>query len=85
MLRRNIFYAHRDLNWLLDEYEKGNKFYLYTGIAPSRTMHIGHLVPFLFTKWLQDRFGVEVYLQIPDEEKYLIKEGLTLRDPRVRL
>ena len=78
LLRRNIFYAHRDLNWLLDEYEKGNKFYLYTGIAPSRTMTIGHLVSFMFTKWLQDRFDVEVYLQIPDEEKYLIKEGLTL-------
>ena len=31
MLRRKIFFAHRDLNWLLDEYEKGNKFFLYTG------------------------------------------------------
>ena len=35
MLRRGIYFSHRDLNWLLDEYEKGNKFYLYTGRAPS--------------------------------------------------
>ncbi|MFW6231234.1 MAG: tryptophan--tRNA ligase, partial [Nanoarchaeota archaeon] len=27
MLRRDIFFAHRDLKWVLDEYEKGNKFF----------------------------------------------------------
>ena len=37
MLRRGIFFANRDLNWLLDEYEKGNKFFLYTGRGPIRT------------------------------------------------
>ena len=73
LLRRHIFYAHRDLNWLLDEYEKGNKFYLYTGIAPSGSMHIGHLIPFMLTQWLQEKFGAEVYIQIPDEEKALIR------------
>ena len=28
MLRRGIFFTHRDMNWILDEYEKGNPFYL---------------------------------------------------------
>ncbi len=28
-LRRKIFFAHRDLKWILDEYDKGNKFFLY--------------------------------------------------------
>ena len=51
-LRRGIFFAHRDLKFILDEYEKGNKFFLYTGRAPSGHTHIGHLVPWLFTKWL---------------------------------
>lgn len=78
MINRGIFFAHRDLNWLLDEYEKGNKFYIYTGIAPSGTMTIGHLVPFMMTKWLQDKFGAEVYIQIPDEEKFLTKKDPTL-------
>ena len=36
-LRRGIFFAHRDLKWCLDEYEKGNKFFLYTGCGPSGT------------------------------------------------
>jgi len=44
-LRRKIFFAHRDLNFILDQYEKGNKFFLYTGRAPSGPVHIGHLVP----------------------------------------
>ncbi|MEM4088428.1 MAG: tryptophan--tRNA ligase [Candidatus Micrarchaeaceae archaeon] len=73
MIRRRIFYAHRDLNWLLDEYEKGNKFYLYTGIAPSGPMTIGQLIPFVLVQWLQEKFDVELYIQIPDEEKALVR------------
>jgi len=78
MLNRGIFFAHRELDWLLDQYEKGNKFYIYTGIAPSGSMTIGHLIPFIFTKWLQERFDADVYIQIPDEEKFLYKGGLDL-------
>ncbi len=78
LLSRNIYFGHRDLNWLLDEYEKGNKFYIYTGIAPSGSMTVAHLVPFIFTQWLQEKFDVEVYIQIPDEEKYLAKKDIDL-------
>jgi len=77
MLRRKIFFAHRDLNWILDEYEKGNKFFLYTGRAPSGPIHLGHLMPWIFTKWLQDRFNVELLFQFPDEEKFLFKQDLS--------
>ena len=80
MLRRGIFFAHRDLNWLLDEYEKGNKFFLYTGRAPSGHVHLGHLQPWIFTKWLQDKFDVELWFQFPDEEKFLFKKNLELED-----
>ena len=79
-LRRKIFFAHRDLKWILDEYDKGNKFFLYTGRAPSGHTHLGHLVPWFFTKWLQDKFNVELWFQFPDEEKFLFKENLTLED-----
>ena len=75
-LRRKIFFAHRDMKFILDEYEKGNPFFLYTGRAPSGHVHIGHLVPWMFTKWLQDKFGVELYFQFPDEEKFLFKQNL---------
>ncbi len=82
MLRRNIFFSHRDLNWLLDEYEKGNKFFLYTGRAPSGPVHLGHLLPWIFAKWLQDKFKVRLLFQFPDEEKFLFKEDLTMSDTK---
>ena len=75
-LRRGIFFAHRDLNFILDEYEKGNPFFLYTGRSPSGNVHLGHLIPWIFTKWLQDKFNVELYFQFPDEEKFLFRVEL---------
>ncbi len=81
-LRRGVFFAHRDLNWLLDEYEKGNKFFLYTGRASSKgsKVHLGHLIPWILCKWLQDKFGAEMWFQFPDEEKFLYKKDVTLED-----
>ena len=73
-LRRGIFFAHRDLKWCLDEYEKGNKFFLYTGCGPSGPIHLGHLGTWRFTKWLQDAFGAEVWFQFTDDEKFLFKD-----------
>jgi tryptophanyl-tRNA synthetase len=37
-LKRGIFFAHRDLTEILDCYERGQPFYLYTGRvgAPGR-------------------------------------------------
>ncbi|CAN0316634.1 unnamed protein product, partial [Laminaria digitata] len=53
-LRRGLFFSHRDLTQILDLYEAGKKFYLYTGRGPSSdALHLGHLVPFHFTKYLQ--------------------------------
>ena len=80
MLRRGVFFAHRDLSWLLDEYEKGNKFFLYTGRGVSGKTHIGHLVPWIFTKWLQDKFGVELWFQFPDDEKFMFKQDLSYEE-----
>ncbi len=76
MLRRGVFFAHRDMNWILDEYEKGNKFFLYTGRAPSGPVHVGHLLPWVFTKWLQVKFDVDLWFQFPDEEKFLFKQDV---------
>lgn len=73
-LRRNFFYSHRDLDLVLKDYEQGKDFFLYTGRGPSGEMHIGHLVPLIFTKWLQDVFKVNLYIQITDDEKFLVKK-----------
>lgn len=85
MLRRNVFFAGRDLNWILDEYEKKNKFFLYTGRSPSGPIHLGHLLPWIFTKWLQDKFDVELWFQFPDEEKFLFKQNLNFDEVQKNL
>ena len=82
MLRRKVFFSHRDLDWILKEYEKGNKFALYTGRGPSGNTHFGHLVPFMFTKWLQEKFNTDLYIQLTDDEKYLFKKKLTLDEAK---
>ncbi len=65
----------RDLATILDDVEKGKPFYLYTGRGPSSSaMHVGHLVPFMFTKWLQEAFGVPLVIQLTDDEKFLWKD-----------
>src|SRR3989338_11556939 len=73
LLRRKVFFSHRDMKWLLDEYEKGNKFFLYTGRGPSGPVHIGHLGTWIFTKWLQDTFDVDLWFQFTDDEKFWFK------------
>ncbi len=82
MLRRGIFFSHREMIRILDEYEKGNKFFLYTGRGPSGHTHIGHLVPWMFAKWLQEKFDVNMYFQLTDDEKFFSKPNLTLEETR---
>ncbi len=83
LIRRKYFFAHRDLEIVLDEYEKKKGFFLYTGRGPSGPMHIGHLIPFLFTKWLQEKFKVNVYIELTDDEKFLEpKRNLTLEETK---
>ena len=77
MLRRKFFFAHRDMDLVLNDYENGKGFFLYTGRGPSGPMHIGHLIPFYFTKWLQEKFNVNVYIEITDDEKFLEKDYLS--------
>jgi len=72
-LRREIFFAHRDLEKILDAYEKGEKFFLYTGDGPSGPIHLGHYSIWNFVKWLQDKFNVELWFQFTDDEKFLYK------------
>jgi len=74
MLRRGIFFSYRDLKWLLDEYKKGNKFFLYTGRGPSGPIHLGHLQTWIFVKWLQDKFNADLWFQFTDDEKFLFKD-----------
>lgn len=74
-IRRGIFFSHRDLHNILNLYENKKPFFLYTGRGPSsESMHLGHLIPFMLTKWLQDAFDVPLVIQMTDDEKFLWKD-----------
>ncbi len=81
-LRRKIFYSHRDFDWILSRYEMGEKFYLYTGRGPSGGVHLGHLIPWIFTKYLQSKFDADLYFQMTDDEKYYNSDKMSLEETR---
>jgi tryptophanyl-tRNA synthetase len=82
MLRRGIFYSHRDLDWVLDQYDKGTGFTLYTGRGPSGPIHIGHTMPWMFTKYLQDTFKARLWFQLTDDEKFMFYDHLSIEDTK---
>ena len=82
MLRRGIFFSHRELDRIVRDYQAGKKFFLYTGRGPSGHTHIGHLVPWVFARWLQEKFGATMYFQLTDDEKFFSKPDLTLDQTR---
>ncbi|MEM4781055.1 MAG: tryptophan--tRNA ligase, partial [Halalkalicoccus sp.] len=74
LVRRDVFYAERDLDPFLDAANAGDPHSVVTGRGPSGPMHIGHVAPFYFAKYLQDRTGATVYIPISDDEKYFLKD-----------
>ncbi len=81
-LRRKIFFSHRDFDWILDLYEKGTPFAIYTGRGPSGHTHLGHMMPWIFCSYLQKKLGVTMYFQITDDEKFMHRKDLTLERTR---
>ena len=80
LLRRGIYFSHRDFDKWLDNFEKGKKVSVITGRGPSDKMHLGHLVPFLVAKSLQETFDCEVFIPLSDDEKFFVKEKLSFED-----
>lgn len=74
-LKRGVFFSHRDIGSFLRAFEQKRPVFLYTGRGPtSDAMHIGHMIPFIFTKWLQDVFKCPLVIQIADDEKAYFKK-----------
>lgn len=75
-MRRAHFHSHRYFHRTLDRHEKGLPFYIYTGRGPSSdSLHLGHMIPFQLTKYLQDVFDVPVVIQLTDDDKFLLGKG----------
>ena len=73
-LRRGIFFSHRDLHLFLKAKEENKPIFLYTGRGPSgEGMHLGHMLPFIFTSWLQKVFNCPLVIQLTDDEKFFMR------------
>ncbi len=80
MIRRRVFYSHRDFDVFLEAYRRGERAALYTGRGPSGHTHLGHILPWIFTKWLQEKLGIDLFFQITDDEKFWHEERYRLED-----
>jgi tryptophanyl-tRNA synthetase len=80
LITRGVYYSHRDLERLLNQYERGERFFLYSGRGPSGPLHTAHLVPFELCAWFQRRLGVPMYIQITDDEKFWQRPQLSRRE-----
>jgi tryptophanyl-tRNA synthetase len=83
LLRLGYFFSHRDFDWILDRYRSNESFYLYTGRGPSGMVHMGHLMPWIFTKYLQDKFNSNLLFQFTDDEKFLHSQILSRQEIRL--
>jgi tryptophanyl-tRNA synthetase len=80
LLKSGYFFSHRDFDWILDKKSSGESFYLYTGRGPSGMVHMGHLMPWIFTKYLQDKFDSKLLFQLTDDEKFLYGQDRTMKE-----
>ncbi len=77
VLRRGLYFTHRDLPLFISDAEKGKKVSIVSGRGPSEKMHLGHLIPFIVVKYLQNKYNCNVYIPISDDEKFFFKKELT--------
>lgn len=74
LVRRQVFYAERDVDAFLEAANAGRTHSIVTGRGPSGPMHIGHVFPFYFARYLQEQTGTLVYIPLSDDEKYFLKD-----------
>jgi len=80
LISRGIYFSHREFDKWIEAAKKGKRVSVITGRGPSEKMHLGHLVPFLVAKSLQEKYDCEVFIPISDDEKFYVKEDLSYED-----
>jgi tryptophanyl-tRNA synthetase len=75
LIRRKVFFAQRGLDDYLSSARGNRRHSIVTGIGPSGPMHIGHIIPLYFAKYMQEQTGATVYIPLSDDEKYLTRDN----------
>ncbi|MCU4742342.1 tryptophan--tRNA ligase [Natronoglomus mannanivorans] len=74
LLRRQTFYAGRDVDESLEAADAGDPHAVVTGRGPSGPMHLGHVLPLYLARRFQQATGATVYVPLSDDEKFLAKD-----------
>jgi tryptophanyl-tRNA synthetase len=69
LFRRGKIFAQRDLKKILDAYRKKEPFAMMTGLMPSGSFHIGHMMLARQMIFYQS-LGAKIYIAVADIEAY---------------
>lgn len=75
LIERGIFSRQRGIDDFLKCLNSERQHSIVTGIGPSGSMHIGHIIPLYFAKYIQNQSGARVYIPVSDDEKYLTRDS----------
>jgi tryptophanyl-tRNA synthetase len=78
--RRDIVFAHRELDVVLEAKRKGDPFGVLTGLMPSGMMHLGHSMVIDQVNWFQKQGG-DVTIAVADLESTATR-GISLAEGR---
>lgn len=69
LFRRNIVFAHRDIQRILEAIKNKKPFVMMTGLMPSGKLHIGHAILVKQMIFYQ-KLGAKIYIAVADLEAY---------------
>ena len=78
--RRDIVFAHRELDVVMEAKRKGDPFGVLTGLMPSGMMHLGHSMVIDQVNWFQEQGG-DVTIAVADLESTATR-GISLAEGR---
>ena len=82
LMDRDIIYAHKDFDRVLDASLEGEEWAVVSGLNPSGPLHFGHKAMFDVLLWMQRTFGATVYIPITNDETYLVHKSSSLAESR---
>ena len=80
LFRRNIIYAHRDLDKIIERIKQKKPFVMMTGLMPSGKFHLGHMMVAQQMIFWQS-LGAKIYIAVADVESYNAR-GQSLKESR---
>lgn len=80
LFRRNILFAQRDFDKILEAIQNKKPFVVMTGLMPTGEMHIGHMILIQELVFYQS-LGAKIYIAVADIEAYNARNQ-SLKDSR---